>query len=70
MSDLPLLQLLYDALHAEKGVVVTTNDPERLRHKLYPLRKTSSEFEPLAFLISPLNPSDLWIVKKGPSDEG
>lgn len=67
-AEVPLLQLLYDALHSPLGVCVTTNDPERLRQKLYPLRKTDDIFAPLAFLISPLNPQDLWIVKKGTSD--
>lgn len=58
------VELLYAAFHSEFGVVVETNDPERLRQKLYPLRKENPDFEPLAFVISPLNPQDLWIVKQ------
>lgn len=58
------LDLLYSALHSELGVVVATNDPERLRQKLYPLKKENPDFEPLAFVISPLNPADLWIIKQ------
>lgn len=59
-----LVELLYAAYHAEFGVVVETNDPERLRQKLYPLRKENPDFEPLAFVISPMNPQDLWIIKQ------
>lgn len=67
----PLLQFLYDALAAEWGVVVATDDPERLRQKLYPLRKADEVFTPLAFIISPFNPSgELWIVKKEQPSEG
>jgi hypothetical protein len=59
-----LIDILYAAYHSERGVVVETNDPERLRQKLYPLRNENPDFEPLAFVISPLNPMDLWIVKQ------
>lgn len=59
-----LADLLYQALSSDFGVVVETNDPDRLRQKLYPIRKESSIFLPLAFVISPLNPQDLWIVKQ------
>jgi len=62
--SIELVELLYAAYHAEFGVVVETNDPERLRQKLYPLRKENPDFEPLAFVISPLNPADLWIIKQ------
>lgn len=59
-----LLEILYTAYHSEFGVVVETSDPERLRQKLYPLKKENPDFEPLAFVISPLNPGDLWIIKQ------
>ena len=65
---MPLLQLLYDAINAEYGIAVETNDPERLRQKLYPLRKQDELFTPLAFVLSPFNPQELWILKKGPPD--
>jgi hypothetical protein len=58
-------EILYAAFHSEFGVVVETNDPERLRQKLYPLRKENPDFDCLAFVISPLNPTDLWIIKQG-----
>ena len=59
-----LVELLYAAYHADLGVVVETNDAERLRQKLYPLRKENPDFDSLAFVISPLNGIDLWIVKQ------
>ena len=64
-----MLELLYEALHSEYGVVVETNSPERLRQKLYPLRKEHEELSCLSFVISPINPeSDLWILKR-PTNE-
>jgi hypothetical protein len=62
--QLELAELLYRALGSELGVVVETNDPERLRQRLYALRKEIPEGSQLAFLISPLNPQDLWIIKQ------
>lgn len=71
MADpIPLLQHLYDALNAEIGIEVATDDPERLRQKLYPLRKSDEIFLPLAFIISPFDKQKLWIIKKAPTDEG
>jgi hypothetical protein len=70
VNDIPLLQLLYDALHAPLGIEVETNDPERLRQKLYPLRKADETFADLAFILSPFDTQKLWIVKKGQPDEG
>ena len=58
------IELLYAAVHAEIGVVVETNDAERLRQKLYTLRKDNPDFEQLAFVISPFNGADLWIIKQ------
>lgn len=58
-----LIELLYAALHSRLGVAIETDDPEFLRQKLYKLRKEDPAFAPLSFVISPLNPLDLWIVK-------
>lgn len=59
-----LLDILYRAYHSELGIVVETNDPERLRQKLYPMRKDNPDFTCLNFVISPINPADLWIIKQ------
>lgn len=68
MVPLDLAELLYRALEAQYGVVVTTPDPNRLRQKLYPIRKAQPDFECLAFIISPINNQDLWIIKQGAPD--
>jgi hypothetical protein len=67
-GELDLLEKLYDALREPLGIVVETEDPERLRQRLYALRKARIDDDPqlrvLSFLISPTNPgSELWIVK-------
>lgn len=60
-----LREFLYDALASSHGIVVRSISAERLRAKLYPLRKEDAEFLTLSFVLSPDNPDhDLWIVKK------
>lgn len=60
-----LLELLYEAYRADFGVVVKTNDPERLRQKLYAERKKDPDLASLSFRISPTSPeSELFILKK------
>lgn len=68
MTPLDLTTLLYDALRTRLGTVIETEDPERLRQRLYAVRKDSEEFAPLSFVISPINGMDLWIVNKGNAD--
>ena len=68
MTVLELTELLYDALRSPFGLIVETEDAERLRQKLYPLRKESADLSPLAFVISPMNGMDLWILNKGTTD--
>lgn len=63
-----LAEFLYEAYASTHGIVVETDDPERLRQKLYPLRKENPDLHCLAFVISPLNGKDLWIVKQGGED--
>lgn len=68
MTNLELTELLYDALRTPLGTVIQTEDPERLRQKLYAIRKESEDFTQLSFVISPINGIDLWIVNKGNAD--
>jgi hypothetical protein len=68
MDNLQLTELLYAALHSPSGTVIQTEDPERLRQRLYAIRKESEDFAQLAFVISPINGLDLWIVNKGNTD--
>lgn len=73
--SLDLLEKLYEALRSPIGIVVSTEDPERLRQKLYALRRERQDEDPnlrvLSFLISPTSPgNELWIVKaKKPNGE-
>lgn len=67
MTNLELTELLYDALRTPFGTVIQTEDPERLRQKLYAVRKESEDFAVLSFVISPINGMDLWIIRK-PTD--
>lgn len=66
---LDLLELLYAAVHSERGVVIETDDAELLRQKLYRLRSEDPSFAALSFIISPINKFDLWIIKV-PNDRG
>lgn len=62
-----MIELLYKALDSALGVVVLTNDPERLRQKLYAARREAMnpDFESLTFMPSRGSPdTELWIVKR------
>lgn len=67
---LEYVELLYDATRSQFGIVIETNDAERLRQRLYSIRKDNPDFEALSFVISPFNGKDLWILNKaGTSNE-
>lgn len=66
-----LISYLYEALASDFGLVLETEDPERLRQKFYALRKGDPDLESLSFVISRTNPeSQLWIVKRQPNGKG
>jgi len=72
-----MLELLYAALHSPHGVVVDTyGDFERVRQRLYNLRRETQDpdLAVLSFVASPADPTQLWIVKndkaKGTSSPG
>jgi hypothetical protein len=59
-----MLEILYEAMAEEIGLVVSTSDPVRLRNEFYKVRKHDPIFQNLSFFISPINPtSELWIAK-------
>jgi hypothetical protein len=66
----PLEGLLYRAMTSPYGIVVQSSDPAALRMKLYPVRKAQPLFEPLSFVLSPINPQHLWILRKPTDDQG
>lgn len=62
-----LITILYQALSSPLGVCVFTDDPERLRQKLYATRRDLGDpaLDCLSFQVSPTNPSDnLWVTKR------
>lgn len=64
-----MIDLLYNALRTEYGIIVPTNSPERLRAKLYELRRRDPALSILTFKPSPTNPGgELWIIKRSEPD--
>lgn len=60
------LNLFYEALGAQFGVVVTCDGPpDKVRQKLYALRKDHNDpdLDCISIVQSPTNPSQLWLVK-------
>lgn len=60
-----MLELLYDALRTECGLSVRSPSREKLREKLYAVRRTidDDELHRLVFSLSPFVNDELWIVK-------
>lgn len=66
-----LVELLYEALHSDLGIVVETEDAPALRQRLYRVAKSDEDFATLSFHLSPTNPTgELWIKKKGATHAG
>lgn len=61
-----MIELWYQALHAEVGIEVKTDNLEGLRQQLYASRRQSldPQLETLALVISPFDPNCLWIIHK------
>lgn len=61
------LEILYTALHAEIGIVVSTEEPEALKAQINYLKKGRPEFAGLSVWRSPTQPeSELWVGKSAP----
>ena len=60
-----LANLLYQAWESQFGIIVQSDDAERLRQKLYAIRKNMPGMDSMSFVISPANGNDLWIIKHG-----
>lgn len=63
-----LTQILYDAIHAEHGILVRSNDANRLRGRLYQVRRDlkDPELDPITIAVNPTSPeTELMIVKHG-----
>lgn len=62
-----ILELWYQALPEPFGIVVPTNSPERLKAKLYSVRKNANDpqLAELMILTSPGNPDgEIWIAHR------
>jgi len=60
-----LLELLYEALRADVGIKVITDDVTALRQRLYALRKQDPDLAILSFIQSPINLNgELWIINR------
>lgn len=60
------IELLYKSLEHPFGISVTTDDPKRLREKLYAARREAKnpDFENLSFIFGRANPATtVWIVR-------
>ena len=64
------LNLWYEALGSALGIVVQTDNPEKLRAKLYRLRDEANDpmLKNISIVISPTMPgSHVWLVKRNPA---
>lgn len=65
MNKQELTSLLTQACLSEVGIVIETNDPNRLRQRLYAVRKQSPEYAHLSFIIPPAaSGNQLYILAK------
>lgn len=66
MDRSPKLELWYEALASEFGLILSVSDPEFVRQKLYALRAKSgdADLESISLVVSPTNPQELWMVKR------
>lgn len=66
MTNHELTEHLYSALNSKIGIVLTTDDPERLRQRLYAQRRRLEDSDLNSLIIRPspqLPQSELWIHK-------
>lgn len=63
--------LWYSALAEPYGLVVETDNPERLKARLYAARADAMDpsLEDISIKTSPFNPSQLWLIKRRPDAE-
>lgn len=64
----PLIEHLYEALQHPLGTIVVTDDPERLRQRLYKLRREDEAFACLSFVIDREHPTSRLLIVRKPND--
>lgn len=62
---LPYIEAWYSALKSPYGIAIKTNDPGRLRSKLYEARQKTMDEDLLQLSVhwSPRSKEEIWIVK-------
>ena len=61
----PLIHYLYQALNSERGIVLSCNEPEKLKQKLAVERKKDPELSRISINTSRTQPeSEVWLIKK------
>lgn len=65
-SSVDLPSVLYKALEVRFGLIVSSDDPDRLLRKLYPVRKSQAIFALLSFVRFG---DEIWILKRGQPDD-
>lgn len=66
-NNSPLLERWFQALHEPVGIILYTNDRQRLMNQLYAARKahdTPEELMGLSICLSPTAENELWIIHK------
>lgn len=64
MSFLRETELMYQALHAEVGIIVATDNVELLRQRFYTARAKDPLLSKISILTSPTNPNgEVWLAK-------
>lgn len=68
-GQLEPLELLYEALNSEYGLIIDTANAEQFKQKLYQARKTDEALACLSFHVSPIDPATkIFIVRKEVQD--
>lgn len=65
-----MLEFWYTALRSPFGIELTVSDQDKVRQKLYAVRKEAldPELESISIRVPPNNPRALWLVKNGKGD--
>lgn len=70
MKDQELIEAMWEAVHSDIGVAVTTTDVDGMRRKFYALRKQTPEFECLSTVLPHAsNDQEVWILKTSETDD-
>lgn len=66
-----MIEHFYQALRSPLGVCLRTSDGEFVRQKLYAARAEAADpdLKALSICISPTDPDEIWIVKKGSKEQ-